>query len=111
MENYVGTGIYRAPEIDTLKYDFSIDIYSIGIIMIELFINFTTQSEKIILVSKLKKSIDTSALNKIANDEIKKIIIDMININPHKRPEIKDILINLTNIANISNISNISNTI
>ena len=100
MEEYVGTGIYRAPEIETKKYDFSIDIYSIGIIMIELFINFTTQSEKIILVSGLKKSIDSTLLNKITNNEIKKIIISMINVNPNKRPELKDILINLTNIKN-----------
>ena len=98
MDEYVGTGIYRAPEIETKKYDFSIDIYSIGIIMIELFINFTTQSEKIILISKLKKSIDSTLLNKITNNEIKKIIIEMINLNPNKRPELKDILINLTNI-------------
>jgi len=100
MDEYVGTGIYRAPEIETKKYDFSIDIYSIGIIMIELFINFTTQSEKIILVSKLKTSLDLTLLNKITNNEIKKIIISMINVNPNKRPGLKDILLNLTNIKN-----------
>ena len=58
METYIGTGIYKAPEIDTKKYNSSIDIYSLGIIMIELFINFTTQSEKIFLVLNLKKTFD-----------------------------------------------------
>jgi serine/threonine protein kinase len=41
MSSCVGTGIYRAPEINSGIYDSKIDIYSLGVIILELFINFT----------------------------------------------------------------------
>lgn len=97
MNSYVGTGIYSAPEIETHKYNSLIDVYSLGIIMIELFINFTTYSEKIFLISQLKNTSDINLLNKISNVDIKQLILDMINSNPIKRPNLKkicDVLMN-----------------
>ncbi len=100
MGEFIGTGIYMAPEIYTKKYDYSIDIYSIGIMMVELFINFTTQSEKISVVSKLKKSFDINLLDRIDNDNIKELISIMVNSNPIERPNIDLILIKLNDCLN-----------
>lgn len=92
MESYVGTGIYRAPEIETKNYDNKIDIYALGIIIIELFANLKTQSEKIFIVSKLKKSQNPNLLNEISNIKIKQLVLDMLNQEPTKRPDLKEII-------------------
>lgn len=92
MGPYVGTGIYRAPEINTKKYDLKIDIYSLGIIMIELFMNPKTESEKIFLVSKLKKTHNQNLLDKIENLQIKQLIYNIIINEPNKRPSLNDII-------------------
>ena len=103
LSSYVGTGIYCAPEIKTGTYDEKIDIFSLGIIILELFMNFTTHSEKIFTISKLfsqtninivdlelnlnlnlSKNLDPN-LNKIINKKIKKIIIQCIDFLPNKR--------------------------
>ena len=97
MNSYVGTGIYRAPEINTKKYDSNIDIYSLGIIMIELFINPKTESEKIFLISKLKKIQNLNLLDKIENTEIKQIIYDIVINKPNDRPSLSYILNLLSN--------------
>ena len=103
MESYVGTGIYRAPELENKsheleqnKYYSKIDIYSLGIVLIELFINFKTQSEKIILITKLKKNSDINSnlllLNSIDNNKLKKLILNLISSNPNDRPRLEIIL-------------------
>lgn len=97
MNSYVGTGIYRAPEINTKKYDSKIDIYSLGIIMMELFINPKTESEKIFLISKFKKTQNLNLLNKIKNLEIKQMIYNIIINKPNDRPTLRDILNFLSN--------------
>jgi len=94
MDSYVGTGIYRAPEINSKKYDDKIDIYSLGIIMIELFVNPKTESEKIFLLSKLKKTKNLNLLDKIENVEIKQLIFNILINEPNNRPT-------LSNISNI----------
>jgi serine/threonine protein kinase len=91
MDSYVGTGIYRAPEIDGKKYDEKIDIYSLGIIMIELFVNPKTESEKIFLLSKLKKTKNLNLLDKIENIEIKQLIFNILINEPNNRPTLSDI--------------------
>ena len=60
--------------------------------MIELFINLKTQSEKIFLITKLKKTHDLNLLSKIANLKIKQLILNILETNPNKRPSLNDIL-------------------
>lgn len=57
MSSEIGTGIYRAPEIDEKNYNNLIDIYSLGIIFIELLLNFNTIHEKYILLKNIKDTI------------------------------------------------------
>lgn len=50
----VGTEWYKAPEIDTCKYDHKVDIYSLGIILYELITPFSTDSERFHEIEKLR---------------------------------------------------------
>lgn len=97
----VGTGIYRAPEIETKKYDSKIDIYALGIIMFELFLNPKTHSEKIFLISKLKKTKNINLLDNINNYKLKKLIFDILTTETEQRPCLKYIFEQLENSNNI----------
>jgi len=88
MSKDIGTGIYRAPEINTGVYDSKIDIYSLGIIILELFYNFKTQSEKIKILSKIRLDIDNINELKIENKNILDIIKSILISNPEDRPNI-----------------------
>ncbi len=98
MSSCIGTGIYRVPEISNGNYDQKIDVYSIGIILLELIINFTTYSEKIYTVRKiLGKNYELLEKNDICelshNDSIlvKNIIYKCIEKVPSKRLSLKEV--------------------
>ena len=98
MSKYIGTGIYRAPEIEFGKYDSKIDVYSIGIIMFELFYNFKTNSEKINIISKIKlNEFNISNFDIITNKSIRNILVNLLDNNPSNRYELK-ILIEKINL-------------
>ena len=87
----IGTSIYRAPEINTGKYNNKIDVYSIGIIFIELLMNNTkTKYEKIINLEKILKTRKKPLPNLITNlyDDL---ILNMTYKNPNKRIDIEQI--------------------
>jgi len=73
----IGTRQWRAPEVSSGKYSYSADIYSYGIIMVEIFHGFIPDN------THLLKS------------KIKKFIFECLNTVPSKRPTIKRILENL----------------
>lgn len=100
MSSNIGTGIYRAPEIDSKNYDYKIDVYSLGIIILELFGNFKTLSEKIILLKKFRNDNNLTVFDFIKNDKIKNMIITTLNLNPLFRPNIENLkkLINEINL-------------
>lgn len=52
----VGTEWYKAPEIDTCKYDHKVDIYSLGIILYELITPFSTDLERFHEIEKLRNT-------------------------------------------------------
>lgn len=90
MSDYVGSGIYQAPEILSGIYNFNVDIYSLGIILLELFIITNTNYEKYKIISNIKN--DCSFIKNCKNitchlyDDL---IIRMIDINPILRPSIE----------------------
>lgn len=54
----VGTHLYMSPEqMNGHNYNYKVDIYSLGIILFELLIPFTTEMERVIALTNLRKSI------------------------------------------------------
>lgn len=52
----VGTMLYMSPEqLNSRKYDYKVDIYSLGLIFFELLVPFRTDSERIKVLTNLKK--------------------------------------------------------
>lgn len=52
----VGTQLYMSPEqCNSRSYDFKVDIYSLGLIFFELLVPFTTDSERITVLTNIKK--------------------------------------------------------
>jgi len=50
----VGTSFYRAPEIDSHNYNNKIDVYSLGIILIELLLKYCkTQAERMMCIKEI----------------------------------------------------------
>ena len=104
----VGTYLYRAPEIQTGNYDEKCDVYSLGILLFELFQNFETKMERAVVLSKFKNSgtaTNTNTNNNTrmcdTNDEdednnvslfYKRLAHKMIAFNPKDRPSCNDIL-------------------
>ena len=84
--NNVGTYFYMAPELHKSSiYDEKIDIYSLGIILLELFTIFKTEHERCTLLNKVSK---TGRIGKILgsnNIEKKRLIELLINHDSMKR--------------------------
>ena len=89
----VGSSIYRAPELEReyKYYNNKIDVYSLGIIFIEmLLVNYKTQHEKYKYITAIINSRKTPIPYLITND-YDDIIISMICKNHNKRIPINDI--------------------
>ena len=95
----VGTSFYRAPEIDTHIYNNKIDVYSIGIILIELLLqDCKTQAEKMMCMKKILEN-KIIPIPYLITNNYDDLIINMININYNHRytiDEIYKIFINLS---------------
>tara|TARA_X000000950_G_C13907848_1_gene657688 strand:+ start:100 stop:1230 length:1131 start_codon:yes stop_codon:yes gene_type:complete len=82
----VGTYGYIAPEIfEGEKYSFKSDLYSLGVVILEIFKNFKTNMEKVLYL-KNKNILD------LENQKIKNIIISLLNVNPKERMDLNEIL-------------------
>ena len=88
----VGTELYMSPEQLAKKpYNNKVDIYSLGLIFVELLVPFGTQMERIQDLTKLRKmdfstnheSLDTSEFN---------LVKCMLDHDPNERPEATDIM-------------------
>lgn len=87
----IGTNYYRAPEIDNHYYNNKIDIYSLGIILIELLlIDTKTQFEKFKI---LKEILDNKIkpIPYIITNDYDDLILNTIENNPDMRYDINDV--------------------
>lgn len=91
--------IYRAPELLEGNYNNTSDIYSIGIIFLELLIDCKTFFEKSIIIRDLKKifikiyeSNEYINIPNLITNDYDKIILQMINPNYKLRPSIDKII-------------------
>ena len=86
----VGTGGYIAPEIlNGEKYNFKADLYSLGVIILEIFGNFKTNMEKLLTLRKIRDEKNCKYFN---NNELNKIISSLLCKDPNERINLEDIL-------------------
>lgn len=88
MSDNIGTNLYLAPEILKGQYDQKIDIYSCGIIFIELFLNTKTMSEKYIIIKNIIKN---KKFNEMVFEKFNKII-EMTLCDKDERLNINDLI-------------------
>ena len=87
----VGTSFYRAPEIDTHIYNNKIDVYSLGIILIELLLKYCkTQAEKMMYIKEILEY-KIKPLPYLITNNYDEIIMNMINLDTEKRYNIYEI--------------------
>jgi serine/threonine protein kinase len=90
VSNSYGNKLYMSPEqVKDKIISKKSDIYSLGIVFLELFVRFNTVTEKIISIDYLKNKKIIFKLDV----EYKKLLIKMINDNPDKRISLDMIMI------------------
>ena len=92
QEKQGGTYLYQSPEqINNQPYDEKIDIFALGVILVELVSKFNTEFERREILYGLKKSCYPEYLKK---DHLKEynLVVKMTRLNPKERPNIREIL-------------------
>lgn len=88
-----GTAMYMAPELWSGKrYDEKVDVYAAGIVLYELFHCFTTGSERIASLQRLKEERDVGEHLEQKHPEVARLVLAMTHPDPDKRPRAIDIL-------------------
>ncbi|OBZ82137.1 Eukaryotic translation initiation factor 2-alpha kinase 2 [Choanephora cucurbitarum] len=88
----VGTRTYASPEqLAAQIYDEKVDIYSLGIILFELFQPFTTGMERADALDKLKRGIFPHGFPKLYPN-VAVLILWMMNLDPQQRPSAEQLL-------------------
>ena len=86
----VGTQLYMSPEQLVRKsYDHKVDIYSLGLILFELLVPFTTQMERVQTLSSLRKLKFPPHFIRSREYEL---VFSMLSHNPNQRPETTETL-------------------
>lgn len=86
-----GTYLYQSPEqINNQPYDEKIDIFALGVILVELVSKFNTEFERREILQGLKKSQYPEYLKEGHLKEYN-LVKKMTTLNPKDRPNIKDI--------------------
>ncbi|XP_008552622.2 eukaryotic translation initiation factor 2-alpha kinase [Microplitis demolitor] len=82
----VGTHLYMSPEqINGVIYDYKVDIYSLGIILFELLVPFTTGMERMVTLGNLKKNIFPDDFA-VQHPKEYNLLTMMLDKDPRKRP-------------------------
>lgn len=89
----IGTPLYAAPEqINQNFYDHKVDIYSLGLILFEIFYPFITRMEKTELQSQLRDKQQLPAKFVENQPKLVDLIIKMSDKNSEVRPEILEVI-------------------
>lgn len=93
---FCGTYEYMAPEIaDRKPHNYKVDIWSLGVLLYELiylhtpFRDNNEMDKKIIMENIMQKE---PVFDDIINENAKELILSLLNKNPEKRPDIKEVL-------------------
>eukprot|EP01089_Gocevia_fonbrunei_P016259 TRINITY_DN4978_c0_g1_i1.p1 TRINITY_DN4978_c0_g1~~TRINITY_DN4978_c0_g1_i1.p1 ORF type:complete len:240 (-),score=80.99 TRINITY_DN4978_c0_g1_i1:117-836(-) len=86
----LGTMLYAAPEQKNGKgeYDEKVDIYSLGIILFEMFFKFGTMMERVHAIEKLKSGV----VDNCDDADVVKLILSMVHLDGSLRPSCLEIL-------------------
>lgn len=85
----VGTSSYIAPEIlENKEYDNRVDLYSLGVIILEIFGDFKTNMEKMIKIREINKNKCTI----FENSNLNILLSSLLNKDPNKRHSLENIL-------------------
>jgi serine/threonine protein kinase len=88
LTKHIGTELYSSPEqLQGSKYTYKTDIYSIGILIIDMFFSYKNDKERIKLIKSLNK--ENKNINK--NNKYSTIVSILCDINPDIRPDIHQI--------------------
>ena len=96
----VGTYLYRAPEVATGRYNEKCDVYSLGILLVEIFGNFETGMERAKVLGDLKNRFAASTIGMAKEEEEQnselpfhiQLAYRMISFDPKDRPSCAQIL-------------------
>eukprot|EP00210_Caulerpa_lentillifera_P004699 g4483.t1 len=89
-----GTSFYIAPEIENgwPSYDSQVDMYSLGIVLFEIWHPFATLMERILTLKELKEKGTFPMDWQRSNPEIAKLVLWLLSPIPSKRPTAKTLL-------------------
>jgi len=91
LTDKVGTQSYMSPEqLNQQSYNHKVDIYSLGLIFLELCVCFSTQMERVHTLSAARKQIFPDVIT--SNPDYKYLLTRMLNSKADMRPEAEDIL-------------------
>ena len=89
LSQHVGTQLYMSPEqLDREPYNHKVDIYSLGIILVELLVPFATGMERATVLTNAKQNLYPESI-----DQSKRAMLNtMLHTQPRERPEAREIL-------------------
>ena len=91
--SFCGTVEYMAPEIiGSENYDFSVDIWSLGILLYELLMGYSPFKDKNAKTIMTNIKMHELKYEKNISEDCKDLINKLLEVNPEKRINIKDIL-------------------
>eukprot|EP00796_Vickermania_ingenoplastis_P007187 gene7187-5049_t len=98
-----GSPLYSSPEqLQSEVVNKVSDIFSLGLIAIELYCNFTTSSERIDVFSKARKGILPETFSVLYQEE-KELLLKMLQLNPTDRPSASEVLQRMDEVIRMLN--------
>jgi hypothetical protein len=90
----VGTPLYRAPEIKTKRYDNKVDIFSLGVVILDLHHEFTTFHEKDSVLKAIceQHTLPPFLADRFSNSQLRHLVVRMLNPDPCRRPSAEELL-------------------
>ena len=87
----VGTFLYQSPEqIEGKSYTEKVDIYALGLILLEMCLFFQTESERRSVLMNVRKGILPREIEEYSNEC--KLVRKMTKVNVNERPSINDVI-------------------
>ena len=87
----VGTQLYMSPEqLNGLSYNQKVDIFAMGLILLELLIPFKTQMQRVNVLFKARNNIYSTEF-KTDHPREHELVKCLLNRNPQKRPTANEI--------------------